>query len=120
MYIIPNTRRNIYVYIKDNKETIGEAFEKVTSSKINQISTNKLFFFYQRCNSNIIITINKSEDTYKVTCLSCNIIFPREFSNTTDSIKSEIINTSNNMFTFIYENKYSPFILTNQQKISFK
>lgn len=122
VYILPNTRRNIYAYLKDNKETLRDAFNKITTSKINQLSQDKLLFFYQRCTSDVIMAVTKDNESFKnkIICLICNTIFPRELSNCTDSIRSETINSTNNMLSLIYENKYSPFILTNKQKISFK
>lgn len=122
VYILPNTRRSIYAYLKDNQETLRDAFHKITTSKINQLSQDKLFFFYQRFTSDVIITVIKDDELLKnrIICLLCNTIFPRELSNYTDSIRSETINSTNNMLSLIYENKYSPFILTNKQKISFK
>lgn len=121
VYIFPNTRRNIYAYMKDPHETIGDAFNKIQSCQINKISTEKMYHFYQRNTSDVIITAKQDENKLmtRIVCFSCIRICPREFIATTDSIKSESLNTSNSMITIMFENKYSPLILTDTQKISF-
>lgn len=122
VYILPNTRRNIYAYIKDRNETIGAAFKKIQACQINKIPENKLYHFYQRNTSDVIITSKQDEEDSdtKLICLSCIKILPREFISTTDSTRSEAINTSNSIISMVYENKYSPFVLTDTQKISFR
>lgn len=121
IYLLPKTRRSIYAYIKNKNETIAAALQNLKSSSINQIATSKLYHFYQRICSDTFLYMAQDPNGYpKIVCINCCISFPGEMKTTIDSIKSESINTSNQMLMTIFENKYSPFMLVDKQKIGFK